>query len=231
MPNRPPLLVKIAPDLTREALAGRRGDLCRRGRPGADRVEHHDLRGRLRSARHAAREAGGLSGAPLFRLSTAVLARAFLLARGRLVLIGVGGISTGQDALTKIRAGASLVQLYTAFAYAGPALIPRLKRELAAALRAAGFAAMRGCGGQRRGTSGRIRLMEHLHGFAPLAERFDGFILDLWGVIHDGVNAFPHAVDCLDRVARRRQAHAAAVQRAAAERRGPGHDAAHGHPG
>ena len=42
--------------------------------------------------------------------------------------------------------------------------------------------------------------MEHLPGFAPLAERYDGFILDLWGVIHDGVNAFPHAVDCLARL-------------------------------
>ena len=45
-----------------------------------------------------------------------------------------------------------------------------------------------------------MRLMEHLPGFAPLAERYDGFILDLWGVIHDGVNAFPHAVDCLARL-------------------------------
>ena len=86
-----------------------------------------------------AREAGGLSGAPLLRLSTAVLARASLLARGRLALIGAGGVATGQDALMKIRAGASLVQLYTGFAYGGPALIPRLKRELAAALRDAGF--------------------------------------------------------------------------------------------
>jgi HAD superfamily hydrolase (TIGR01459 family) len=42
--------------------------------------------------------------------------------------------------------------------------------------------------------------MEHLAGFAPLADRFDGFVLDLWGVIHDGVNAFPHAVDCLVRL-------------------------------
>ncbi len=42
--------------------------------------------------------------------------------------------------------------------------------------------------------------MEHLPGFAPLADRFDGFVLDLWGVIHDGVNAFPHAVDCLTRL-------------------------------
>ena len=84
--------------------------------------------------------AGGLSGAPLFALSTAVLARAFLFARGRLLLIGAGGVSTGEHALIKIRAGATLVQLYTGFVYAGPALIPRLKRELAEALRAEGFA-------------------------------------------------------------------------------------------
>jgi dihydroorotate dehydrogenase len=86
-----------------------------------------------------AAEAGGLSGAPLFPLSTRVLAKSFLLARGRLVLIGVGGVFTGQDALTKIRAGASLVQFYTAFAYHGPALIPRVKADLAAALRQTGF--------------------------------------------------------------------------------------------
>jgi dihydroorotate dehydrogenase len=58
------------------------------------------------------------------------------------VLIGVGGVSTGEQALTKIRAGASLVQLYTAFAYAGPALIPRLKQQLSAALRAAGYSSV-----------------------------------------------------------------------------------------
>jgi dihydroorotate dehydrogenase len=51
-------------------------------------------------------------------------------------------VATGQDALTKIRAGASLVQLYTGFAYGGPALVPRLKRELASALRQAGFASV-----------------------------------------------------------------------------------------
>ena len=77
---------------------------------------------------------------PLLALSNNVLARAFLLARGRLTLIGVGGVFSGADALTKIRAGASLVQLYTGFAYHGPALIPRLKAELAAALKQAGFA-------------------------------------------------------------------------------------------
>jgi dihydroorotate dehydrogenase len=56
-----------------------------------------------------------------------------------LTLIGAGGVFSGEDALTKIRAGASLVQLYTAFAYHGPALIPRLKAELCVALRQAGF--------------------------------------------------------------------------------------------
>ena len=150
------------------------------------------------------------SGAPLLRLSTAVLARAFLLARGRLVLIGVGGVATGQDALTKIHAGASLVQLYTGFAYAGPALLPQLKRELAAALRAAGFGSVRDAVG-----SDADRLASMADGtsssFPPLADRFDGFILDLWGVIHDGVNAFPMRwIAC--RVARRRQARVVAVQ-------------------
>ena len=92
----------------------------------------------LRS-RHAG-QAGGLSGRPLFAPSTAVLADAFRLSRGRLALIGSGGVATGADALVKIRAGASAVQVYTAFTYAGPALVPRMKRELATALRTAGFA-------------------------------------------------------------------------------------------
>ena len=64
------------------------------------------------------------------------------MAAGRLILIGVGGVATGADALEKIRAGASLVQVYTAFAYAGPALVGRLKRELLAALSAQGVASV-----------------------------------------------------------------------------------------
>jgi dihydroorotate dehydrogenase len=142
VPNRPPLLVKIAPDLAAEALTALVEACVTEGVQGL--IVSNTTISRppcVRSARVG--EAGGLSGAPLLRLSTAVLARAFLLARGRLVLIGVGGVATGQDALTKIRAGASLVQLYTGFAYAGPALLPRLKRDLAAALQAEGFAAVR----------------------------------------------------------------------------------------
>ena len=91
----------------------------------------------LRSAQRG--QAGGLSGAPLLAPSTAVLVQVARLAAGRLVLIGVGGVATGADVLAKLRAGASLVQLYTAFAYDGPALIGRLKTELLDALRAQGF--------------------------------------------------------------------------------------------
>jgi len=139
VPHRPPVLVKIAPDLCDDGLAAIVETCTAEGAQGL--IVSNTTVARppgLRSPR--AREAGGLSGAPLFALSTRVLARAFLLARGRLVLIGVGGVASGEDALTKIRAGASLVQLYTAFAAAGPALLPRMKRELVAALRAGGFA-------------------------------------------------------------------------------------------
>jgi dihydroorotate dehydrogenase len=85
-------------------------------------------------------EAGGLSGAPLFGPSTDMLRRVHRAARGRLALVGAGGVASGTDALEKIRAGASLVQLYTGFAYGGPGIVRRIKDELAALLRRDGFA-------------------------------------------------------------------------------------------
>jgi dihydroorotate dehydrogenase len=139
VPNRPPLLVKIAPDLADAGIAALVETCVAAGVQGL--IVSNTTISRPAGLRSAdAAQAGGLSGAPLFALSTAVLARAFLLARGRLTLIGVGGIRTGADALTKIQAGATLVQLYSEFAYAGPALIPRLKHELVVALRQAGYA-------------------------------------------------------------------------------------------
>ncbi|KAL4279453.1 hypothetical protein GQ457_03G005300 [Hibiscus cannabinus] len=84
-------------------------------------------------------EAGGLSGKPLFDLSTNILKEMYMLTRGKIPLIGCGGISSGEDAYKKIRAGATLVQLYTAFAYGGPALIPQIKAELAECLERDGF--------------------------------------------------------------------------------------------
>jgi dihydroorotate dehydrogenase len=137
--NRPPILVKIAPDLSRDGLAAVVETCLAQGVQGL--IVGNTTISRPNSLRSpSARETGGLSGEPLFALSTTMLARAFLLARGRLTLIGTGGVFSGADALTKIRAGASLVQLYTGFAYHGPALIPRLKADLATALKAAGFA-------------------------------------------------------------------------------------------
>lgn len=138
-PGRLPLFVKIAPDQPAGALEEVVETCVAAGAAGL--IVSNTTIARPAGLRSPARaEAGGLSGRPLFEPSTRLLSDAYRLARGRLVLIGCGGVRTGADVLVKIRAGASLVQLYTAFAYEGPALVPRLKRELLAALRAEGFA-------------------------------------------------------------------------------------------
>jgi dihydroorotate dehydrogenase len=138
VPHRPPLLVKVAPDLSEQGLAAIVETCVAEGVQGL--IVSNTTIARppgLRSPQ--ARQPGGLSGAPLFDTATAALAHVARQAAGRLVLIGVGGVASGADALVKIRAGASLVQLYTGFAFGGPALIGRLKRELLAAMLAQGF--------------------------------------------------------------------------------------------
>ncbi|XP_019835584.2 dihydroorotate dehydrogenase (quinone), mitochondrial isoform X2 [Bos indicus] len=92
------------------------------------------LQGALRS------EPGGLSGKPLRDLSTQTIREMYALTQGRVPIVGVGGVSSGQDALEKIRAGASLVQLYTALTYRGPPVVGGVKRELEALLKEQGFA-------------------------------------------------------------------------------------------
>ena len=84
-------------------------------------------------------EAGGLSGAPLKARAMAALRAAADASAGRLPLIAVGGIGSGEDAYDRIRAGACAVQIYSALIYEGPGLIGRIKRDLAARLRADGF--------------------------------------------------------------------------------------------
>lgn len=86
-----------------------------------------------------AREAGGLSGAPLFTLSTKVLARLSMLTEGKLPLIGVGGISSAEHAYAKIKAGASAVQLYSALVWGGLSLAGDIARGLDALLERDGF--------------------------------------------------------------------------------------------
>jgi dihydroorotate dehydrogenase len=85
-------------------------------------------------------EMGGLSGAPLFEKSTRVLARLSLLTQGNIPLIGVGGISSPEQAYAKIRAGASAVQLYTALVYHGMSLVNDIARGLDTLLARDGFA-------------------------------------------------------------------------------------------
>jgi len=138
VPVRPPLLVKLAPDLSDAGLEAVVGVAIETGVAGL--IISNTTIARPTTLRDTnARQAGGLSGAPLFARSTEMLARGYRLAGGRLAFIGAGGVRSGADALAKIRAGASLVQLYTEFAYAGPALIPRIKAELLEAMQQEGF--------------------------------------------------------------------------------------------
>jgi len=138
LPPAFPLLVKIAPDLTAQALDGIIDTVLAHGLSGMIIANTTIIRPRhLRSP--LAREKGGLSGPPLFSRACAMLAHTAQRAGDRLVLIGCGGVQSGEDVLAFVLAGAHLVQLYTAFVYEGPALLPRLRRELVAALRNRGF--------------------------------------------------------------------------------------------
>ena len=132
-----PLFVKVAPDLTPEDVADIAAVVLASGIDGL--IVSNTTLARPPLASEHAGEAGGLSGVPLRDPATAML-RAFRRATGgRIVLIGVGGIASGADAYARIRAGASLVQLYTALVYDGPALVGRIKRDLAELLRRDGF--------------------------------------------------------------------------------------------
>ncbi|KAL2632325.1 hypothetical protein R1flu_017011 [Riccia fluitans] len=135
----PPLLVKIAPDLSREDLADIAAVVLTLRVDGLVISNTTTSRPDSVSGHEHSKEAGGLSGKPLMEMSTNVLRDMYQLTRGKVPLVGVGGISSGEDAYKKIRAGASLVQLYTAFAYEGPSLIPSIKAELAACLERDGF--------------------------------------------------------------------------------------------
>ena len=138
----PPVLVKIAPDLSPEERADIAAAALAAGIDGI--VVANTTVGRPPGLRSRAQgEVGGLSGRPLFAPSTALVGEMYRLTGGRLPLIGVGGVASAADAYAKIRAGASLVQLYTALVFAGPALLGHLKTGLAARLRRDGFASVR----------------------------------------------------------------------------------------
>lgn len=144
----PPLVLKIAPDLTDEDKA----DIAHVSQGvGIDglivtntTLERPDT---LCSAHRG--EGGGLSGRPLFEASTRVLGEMYAQTKGKMVLIGVGGIEDGRGAYEKILAGASLVELYSAMIYQGPGLAAQINRELSALLKADGFASVQQAVGQK----------------------------------------------------------------------------------
>jgi dihydroorotate dehydrogenase len=129
-----PVLLKIAPDLSLAEL----DDVVHiaRSRRVDGMIVANTTLARPSTLREqaGAREQGGLSGRPLFRLSTRMVAETYVRAEGAFPLVGVGGIDTGGAALTKIRAGASLIQLYSSLIYKGLGLVDDIKNDLASTL-------------------------------------------------------------------------------------------------
>jgi dihydroorotate dehydrogenase len=137
-----PVLLKVAPDLgddELDALADLAIELGLAGMIATNTTIDRSVLGD-RAAADAAFEGGGISGAPLKARSLAVLRRLHARTGGRLLLVAAGGIETAQDAWERVLAGATLVEVYTAFVYEGPLFAARLGRELAALARAQGYA-------------------------------------------------------------------------------------------
>ncbi len=142
-----PVLLKIAPDLSLEDLDDVVGIARKHGIDGMIVGNTTVTRPASLRERERAGEAGGLSGRPLFKLATRMLAETFVRAEGAFPLIGAGGIDSGPTAIAKIKAGATLLQLYTGLIYRGIGLVAEIKTDLVAALKRGhrdSFAAMVG---------------------------------------------------------------------------------------
>lgn len=133
-----PVLVKIAPDLSDEEIERSVEIIRESGISGIIATNTTISREGLRHPN--AKESGGLSGLPLKQRSTEVIRQVYRLTEGKIPIIGSGGVFTGDDAYEKIRAGASLVQIYTSMIYKGPAVVKMINRRLADLLRRDGFA-------------------------------------------------------------------------------------------
>lgn len=139
-PVQPPLLLKLAPDLTKDQVQDIAGLVLKPQCRVDGLVISNTTTSRYDDLdKDLAKEPGGLSGAPISKASTSMIATMYNLTKGQIPIIGVGGVFTGEDALEKIKAGASLVQLYTAYVYHGPPRIARLKKELTELLEKEGF--------------------------------------------------------------------------------------------
>lgn len=134
----PPVFLKVAPDLDTAQIEQITEQARTYGMSGI--IVSNTTISRPVDLKSACKsETGGLSGTPLFKLSTRILSAFYAASAGRIPLIGVGGIASGGDAYIKIRAGASAVQLYSALIYEGPALAATICTDLSARLQADGF--------------------------------------------------------------------------------------------
>ncbi len=140
-----PVLVKIAPDLDDAALNVTLGAALDAGVAGV--VVANTTLGRAGLTHPHRDQTGGLSGKPLAARSTELVRKAHALTGGKLPIVASGGVFTGQDAYAKIRAGASLIEVYTALIYEGPSLPSRINRELAGLLERDGFGNVAGAVG------------------------------------------------------------------------------------
>lgn len=136
-----PIVVKVAPDLTEEQVLDIAGVLKASKVQGVI-VSNTTLARPDCLPQNLAKEAGGLSGPLLKDPSTRILKAMYKALDGAMPVVGCGGVSNGQDAYEKIRAGACLVQVYTALVFEGPLVVQKIKRELAALLRRDGFASV-----------------------------------------------------------------------------------------
>ncbi|XP_041125243.1 dihydroorotate dehydrogenase (quinone), mitochondrial isoform X2 [Polyodon spathula] len=165
--RKPPVLVKIAPDLTPQDKQDIADIVTELGVDGL--IVTNTTVSRPSTLQDPLRgETGGLSGRPLREMSTQTVREMYSLTKGKIPIVGVGGVSSGQDALEKIRAGATLVQLYSAFTYQGPPIVGKIKRELEQLLAEQGFTnVIEAVGADHRTTDGklqaRVSAREQLH--------------------------------------------------------------------
>ena len=129
--RRVPIFVKIAPDLSEEQVSVIAATLQRHGMDGVIATNTTISRDAVQGLLHAA-ETGGLSGAPVLAASNAVIAQLRAALGPAFPIIGVGGVMSAEDAVSKIRAGADVVQIYTGLIYQGPTLIGRAARAIQA---------------------------------------------------------------------------------------------------
>lgn len=137
--GRVPIALKLSPDLTDAELKDVVAVISRKDCQVDALIVSNTTLDRSGLKSESSGEAGGLSGSPLRDMSTKLIERVFVLTKGKVPIVGVGGVFTGRDAFEKILAGASVVQIYTSFAWHGPPIVARIKKELQQLLEENGY--------------------------------------------------------------------------------------------